>query len=102
MAFVGNVSEYGTGFPILPHARSDDGLLDVCVLPCRSRADAISLVLRAAAGEHLSMPGVVYAKGTNVQIESDVRIPVQIDGEASGNTPVEIELLPVKLPFIVP
>ena len=101
MAFVGNVSEYGTGFPILPHARSDDRALDVCVLPCRSRPEAVNMVLRAAAGEHLSMEGVVYTKGTRVRIESNHQIPVQIDGEAAGHTPVEIELLPVKLPFIV-
>src|SRR5262249_31060376 len=50
-AFVGNVKEYGTGFPVLPDARPDDGLLDVCVLPAASRADAIHHILRAAAGE---------------------------------------------------
>jgi YegS/Rv2252/BmrU family lipid kinase len=102
MAFVGNVSEYGTGFPILPHARSDDGLLDICVLPCRSRPEAINLVLRAAAGEHLGVEGVVYTKGKRVRIESAESIPVQLDGEAAGHTPVEIELLEAKMPFIVP
>jgi YegS/Rv2252/BmrU family lipid kinase len=102
MAFVGNVREYGTGFPILPHALSDDGLLDVCVLPCRSRPEAINLVLRAAAGEHLGVEGVVYAKGRQIRIDSKVQIPVQLDGDAAGHTPIQIELLPVRLPFIVP
>jgi diacylglycerol kinase (ATP) len=102
MAFVGNVAEYGTGFPILPHARSDDGLLDVCVLPCRSREQAIQLVLRAAAGEHLQVRGVVYTKGTRVKVESPQEIPVQLDGDAAGHTPLDIRLLPDRLPFIVP
>ena len=31
MAFVGNIKEYGTGFPLLPHATPDDGLLDSIV-----------------------------------------------------------------------
>ena len=101
MAFVGNVPEYGTGFPILPHAKSDDGLLDICVLPCRSRPEAINLALRAAAGEHLGVEGVVYTKGRRVRIDSKARIPVQLDGDAAGHTPIEIELLPVRLPFIV-
>jgi diacylglycerol kinase family enzyme len=29
-------------------------------------------------------------------------VAVQIDGDAAGHTPVTIELLPVKVPFIVP
>ena len=36
LVFIGNVPEYGTGFPVLPLARSDDGVLDVCILPCES------------------------------------------------------------------
>jgi YegS/Rv2252/BmrU family lipid kinase len=101
-AFVGNVAEYGTGFPILPHARSDDGVLDVCVMPCRSPADLVQLFLKAAAGEHLSVEGVVYLKGKRVRITSTDPVPVQLDGDSAGHTPVDIDLLPVRLPFIVP
>ena len=36
-----NVAEYGTGSPVLPLAKSDDGLLAVCVLPCASRVDLL-------------------------------------------------------------
>jgi YegS/Rv2252/BmrU family lipid kinase len=102
ITFVGNVKEYGTGFPILPHARSDDGLLDVCVLPCRNPQQLVELALRAAAGEHLEMSGVVCAKGKRIRIHTDEDVPVQLDGDAAGHTPLEIELLPHKLPFIVP
>ena len=102
LAFVGNLAEYGTGFPILPHARPDDGLLDVCVVPCRSRSELLRLFLQAAAGEHTGVEGVVYRKGRRVRIESPVAVPVQVDGDAAGHTPLEIDLLPVRLPFIVP
>jgi YegS/Rv2252/BmrU family lipid kinase len=102
VAFVGNVKEYGTGFPILPHATPTDGLLDVCVLPCRSRLDAIRHLLHAAAGEHLASEGAIYTKGKRVTIESREPAPVQIDGEAAGHTPIEIDLLPSRVPFIVP
>ena len=102
VAFVGNVKEYGTGFPILPHATPTDGLLDVCVLPCANRADAIKHLLHAAAGEHLAAEGAIYTKGRRIRIESDEPVPVQIDGEAGGHTPLEIDLLPARVPFIVP
>jgi diacylglycerol kinase family enzyme len=102
MVFIGNVSEYGTGFPLLPLASPTDGVLDVCVLPCRSREELFSLVLRAAVGEHLHGEEVVYIKGRRIRVESPNSIPVQIDGEAAGHTPLDIDLLPARLGFIVP
>ncbi len=101
VAFVGNVAEYGTGFPVLPMARSDDGLLDVCVLPCRSTADLAHWALLAASGEHLHAEGAVYVRARRVNIVAKHATPVQIDGDPAGHTPVNIDLLPFKLPFIV-
>jgi YegS/Rv2252/BmrU family lipid kinase len=104
MAFIGNVPEYGTGFPILPLASPTDGLLDICVLPCRNREELWAHALHAAAGEHLHGENVVYAKATHIQIDSPAAapVPVQVDGEAAGHTPLTIDLLPTRLPFIVP
>jgi len=102
LAFVGNLSEYGTGFPVVPYARADDGLLDVCVLPCRSHEELLRLFLLAWAGEHVQSEGAVYRRGRRVRIESPALVPVQLDGDPAGHTPVEIDLLPVRLPFIVP
>lgn len=101
LAFVGNVREYGVGFPVLPFATPDDGLFDICVLPCESRAQLIRLFLHAIAGEHLVGHGSVYLRGKRVQIVGSQSIPVQIDGDPGGHTPVEINLLPFRVPFIV-
>lgn len=102
LAFVGNLSEYATGFPVVPYARADDGLLDVCVLPCKSHVDLVRLFLLAAAGEHVQSEGVVYQRGKHVEIESPGQVMVQVDGDPAGYTPVRIDLLPTQLPFIVP
>jgi diacylglycerol kinase (ATP) len=102
MAFVGNLAQYGTGFPVLVHARPDDGLLDVCVVKCKSRAKLIQMFLLAATGEHVHDEDVIYQKGKHVEIDSPVDVPLQIDGDPAGHTPVRIDLLPVRLPFIVP
>lgn len=102
LAFVGNIREYGTGFPILPHAKSDDGVLDVCILPCEGKLGAMRHALRAALRCHTTGGGVIYVKGRQIRIESPVQVPVQVDGEAAGHTPIEIDLLPVRVPFIVP
>lgn len=102
MAFVGNLPEYGTGFPILIRAARDDGMLDLCVLPCRSRAQVLRLLMATATGDHVNEEGVIYMKGHSIRIESTEPAPVQIDGEASGHTPIDVQLLPTRVPFIVP
>ena len=105
VAFVGNVAEYGTGFPILTRARPDDGLLDACVLPVRSPVDLMKFAMLSTTGDHVREEGVVYAKGKRVRIEAingSGPVPVQVDGDPAGHTPVEIDLLPARLGFIVP
>jgi diacylglycerol kinase family enzyme len=102
LAFIGNVPEYGTGFPVLPQARADDGLLDVCVVPCNSPTQLMEMMLYAVAGEHLNVEGVCYVKGSRVRIESLDPVAVQVDGDSAGDTPLEVHLLPVRLPLILP
>jgi diacylglycerol kinase (ATP) len=102
LAMVGNIREYGTGFAVLPDARPDDGVLDVCVMPCASMWELAELTMAAAAGEHTLREGVVYVKGRRVSIESAEGVPVQVDGEAAGTTPLEIELMEAKVGFVVP
>jgi diacylglycerol kinase (ATP) len=102
LVVVGNIREYGHGFPVLPYARGDDGLLDVCAMPCRSQAQLLSLFLSTASEEHLGREGTVYVKGRHIRVESDQTVPAQIDGDPGGSTPLEIDLLPGRIPFIVP
>ncbi len=102
IVFVGNVKEYGAGFPMLPFAKPDDGLLDICILPCKSRLDLIRLFIEAAVQQHVKNEQTLYLTGKHIRIESDQDTAVQLDGDAAGHTPLDISLLPVRLPFIVP
>ncbi len=102
VAFVGNVPEYGTGLPILTRALADDGLLDVCALPCRDLRELAEVLLAVATGDHELREGVVYTRGRRVRVTSSAAVPVQADGDAAGFTPVEIDVLPGRVPFLVP
>jgi diacylglycerol kinase family enzyme len=102
VAFVGNVKEYGTGFPILTRARPDDGLLDVCVIPCRDRRELAEILLLVPTGEHPSRENVIYTLGRSVQIESTEAVPVQLDGDSAGFTPLNVEVLPGRVRFLRP
>ena len=102
MAMVANISEHGAGFPLAPDARPDDGMLDILVIPVESPVDAVQKFLHAAAGEHLLIEGVVYTRGKRIEIRSPEPAPIQIDGDSAGHTPALINLLPIRVPFIVP
>jgi len=102
VVLVGNIPEYGTGFSMLPHAKPDDGLLDVLAIPVASRAEVLTMFMHAVAGEHLQTEGTRYLRGKHVSVTTSEPVAVQADGEAAGFTPLVVDLLPVRIPFIVP
>ena len=87
---------------MLPHARPDDGLLDVLIARVHNRADALKIFLHAVVGEHLETEGTIYLRGKHLHVSSAQQIAVQADGEAAGFTPLDVDLLPIRVPFIVP
>lgn len=100
LAFCANAPEYGTGFPLLPDARSDDGILDVCLLPASHIGHLLKLTAAAWAGHHHRLEGVTTARGKQVRIDADRPAPVQIDGEAAGKTPLTITISDRQLPLL--
>ncbi len=102
VAFIGNVKEYGAGFPILTRARPDDGLLDICVIPCDDRRQLLEILMLIATGEHPLREGVVYVQGKSVLVEAKKSVPVQVDGDSAGHTPLQIDLLSTRIPFLIP
>lgn len=102
IAFVGNIAEYGAGFSVTPKAKSDDGLLDLCLLPCRSWRDIFELGVLCGLHHQVSHERAIYQRGRHIEITSPRPVPLQIDGDESGFTPVTIDLLPRRLTFIVP
>ena len=102
IAFIGNIREYGTGFSVTPAARSDDGLLDVCILPCASWQQVIELGILCGSQLQVSSERSIYRRAKKVEITSPLQVPVQVDGDAAGFTPLAVDLLPRQLTFIVP
>jgi diacylglycerol kinase (ATP) len=102
ITMISNVKEYGTGFPILPDARPDDGLLDICLMPCEDRRQLIEILVHIAAGEHTTRDDVINVTGRKIAVESREPVPVQIDGDSAGFTPLSVEILPGRVPFLVP
>lgn len=101
IAFVGNIREYGTGFSVTPAARPDDGLLDACILPCATWQQVIELGLLCGSQLQVSSDRAIYRRAKKIQITSPAQVPVQVDGDEAGFTPLAVDLLPRQLTFIV-
>jgi diacylglycerol kinase (ATP) len=94
----------GGGFELLPRARLDDGLLDVCVVTALDDAALGEVAGLMPAGRHLGHPNVLYRQGTSAFVErTDGRdLCFEHDGDAQpGRRSVTVEVVAgaVALPY---
>lgn len=80
-----NTSSYGSGMPAAPHARIDDGRLDLLIAGRFGRAGTACMLPRLLAGRHLSHPQVRCLAFEELQIESPIAVPLAGDGEPAGS-----------------
>jgi YegS/Rv2252/BmrU family lipid kinase len=93
MVWAGIIPRYSMGMRILHRARTDDGLLDVCILPCASRTRLTvygALLMARRAPRHARAQ---YHQCRHVRVTSDVPVNIQIDGDPAGTLPVECGIL---------
>ena len=80
MVGIGNGRGIGGGTPLLPHARVDDGLLDVVVSRATGPLARVRFGAALSAGQHLTDRDVRYAQGTAVTVTGEP-VGVNSDGE---------------------
>jgi YegS/Rv2252/BmrU family lipid kinase len=99
---VANGRYFGGGMEICPEAEPDDGLLDVLTIGDVTKRDLVQTMPKIYRGTHLPHPKAELLRGASVSVESDGPIPIQLDGEQPGTTPVRFEALPGALRLRVP
>ncbi|MEX0906940.1 MAG: diacylglycerol kinase family protein [Gemmatimonadota bacterium] len=101
-----NGPSIGGSFRICPDARSDDGLLDVCLIAEMSLVRNARMVPRVLWGTHASSAGVTMLRGRDVHLSLDEAAPLlfQLDGElreaADGTAGVRVGMLAAALQVI--
>ena len=103
LVFVSNISRYAVQLGISPDADCGDGLLDVCVYRCRSRAElllhAAQTALRTSGRNHR----IERRRCRKLTISScDPDVPVQLDGDPGPALPLQIEVLPAAARILTP
>ena len=83
-----------------PHAKLDDGLLDVLIVNKDvNRLQLLSLLSMLSDGSHIKSEYVEYLQVSNVELIPKINEGVNIDGDVKYSTPVKISVLQKKLPI---
>lgn len=104
LAAVANALYAGGGMMLSPEARFDDGKLDVVTASGLNRVAVLLELGRIHQGGHVANPKVKIEQGTTARIETfapDDAMPIEVDGNVRGVTPVEFRVLPKALRFVV-
>ena len=99
---VANGRFFGGGMEICPEAEPDDGRFDVLTIGDVTKRDLVLTMPKIYRGSHLPHPKAELLRGSTVRVSSDSPIPIQLDGEQPGTTPVRFEVLPAALRLRVP
>lgn len=99
---LGNGSYIGGGMKLFPHAALDDGLLDLLLIPHKSRLNILRLFPKVYSGDVINIAGAVYLQTPTAQISTQQPINIELDGEVPGTTDAEIHVIPKLLPLLLP
>jgi diacylglycerol kinase (ATP) len=102
LAVIANFPEYAFGLPLVPEAAPSDGLLSVRVFPDPGALSLLRYCGLLRGHRHVMHPDIPAASGQKIRIESDVPVPVQIDGDPCGHSPCSIEVAAAQGRLLVP
>jgi YegS/Rv2252/BmrU family lipid kinase len=90
------------GMMLCPEAEPDDGQFDVLLIGDVTTRDLLFVLPKTYRGRHLPHPRLEVLRGRSVTIDADEPLPLELDGEQPGTTPVRFELVPRALRVRVP
>ena len=93
LAATGITNRYGGGFKIVPDARINDGLFDVCIIRPVSELTVLRLMVTLFWGGHVSHPAVSIHRTRAITIKAETPLLLYADGEPMSETPVTIETI---------
>jgi YegS/Rv2252/BmrU family lipid kinase len=99
---VANCRYFGAGMMICPEAEPGDGLFDVLLIGDVTKLDLVTTLPKIYRGKHLPHPKAELLRGQAVEIDANEPLPVELDGEQPGTTPVRFEIVPKAVRLRVP
>jgi diacylglycerol kinase (ATP) len=102
LVVVANGRYFGGGMMITPEADPDDGVFDVLVIGNLTKRDLLLTLPKTYFGRHLPHPKAELLRAATVEIQANEPLPIELDGEQPGTTPVRFEVVPRALRLRVP
>jgi diacylglycerol kinase (ATP) len=99
---VANGQWHGGAMRLAPDARPDDGLFDVVLIGDVTKRDFITTSPKLYRGTYLAHPKVDLLRSSRVSVDAPEHLPIELDGEQVGTTPVRFEVVPGAIRVRVP
>jgi diacylglycerol kinase (ATP) len=99
---VANGRYHGGAMKLAPEAEPDDGLFDVLLIGDVNKLDFVTTAPKLYRGTHLAHPKVDLVRARTVAVDATEPLPIELDGEQVGTTPVRFEIVPSAIAVRVP
>jgi YegS/Rv2252/BmrU family lipid kinase len=99
---VANTQYHNGGMRLCPAASPDDGVFDVLLIGDVTKRELIATLPKLYRGTHLPHPKAELLHGRTVTVDAPETLPIELDGEQPGTTPVRFEVVPRALAVRVP
>jgi diacylglycerol kinase (ATP) len=90
------------GMWVAPEASLEDGAFDVVLIGDFSKAEFTTTFPKIYRGRHVSHAKVEIIRARELAVDAPEPLPIVLDGEQPGTTPVRFELIPAALRVRVP
>ncbi len=90
---VANGRWHGGGMKLAPDASWDDGLFDVVLIGDVNKLDFLTTAPKLYSGRHVHHPKVDVLRSRTIVVDAPVPLPVEVEGEPVGTTPVRFEIV---------
>ena len=99
---VANGKTYGGGMNVAPGADVQDGYFDITVIDRVSKLTVLKILPKFIKGKHAGVRQIRNYRSKKVRIISEKEVPINMDGEIIGTTPMAFEILPSALNVFMP
>jgi diacylglycerol kinase (ATP) len=90
---VANGCWHAGGMKLAPDARADDGQFDVVLIGDVTKIDFVTTSPKLYGGGHVGHRKIEVVRTAAVSVSAVAPLPVELDGEVSGSTPVRFEIV---------
>jgi diacylglycerol kinase (ATP) len=96
-----NGKYFGSGLCIAPEAEISDGVAEIVIIGNVGIWDYLKKVSLLKKGRKINHPEIFYKESTSCTIESNIPMPIDIDGEFVGYTPLKMEMIQNRIKILV-